>query len=73
MLPLTPARDCSILRAMIQTQPSAVERTDVDLPSGRILSLCTRPGIEELQILSPDGNMELRVVFGPEGPVVGLR
>lgn len=73
MLSLTPARDCPILKAMVQTEPSAVERTDIDVPPGRVLSLCTRPGLEELQILSPDGNMELRVVFGPEGPVVGLR
>ena len=50
-----------------------MQRTDFDLPSGRCVSLCTSPSLEELQILSPDGALELRVVFGPEGPVVGLR
>jgi hypothetical protein len=58
---------------MIPPEPSAAERTDIEMPGGRGVSLSTRPGLEELQILSPDGNLELRVVFGPDGPVVGLR
>lgn len=58
---------------MIPPEPSVAERTEVEMPGGRVVSLSTRPGLEELQILSPDGNLELRVVFGPEGPVVGLR
>jgi hypothetical protein len=58
---------------MIPPEPSAAERTDIEMPGGRVVSLSTRPGLEELQILSPDGNLELRVVFGPDGPVVGLR
>ncbi len=58
---------------MVQPEPLAAERTEIDLPHGRVVSLCTRPGIEELQILSPDGKVELRVAFGPDGPVVDLR
>ncbi len=58
---------------MIPPEPSVAERADIDLPPSRVVSLCTRPGLEELQILSPDGNLELRVFFGPEGPVVNLR
>jgi hypothetical protein len=43
------------------------------LPSGRTVSLSVRNDLEELQVKSPDGLLELRVVFGPEGPVVSLQ
>ena len=34
--------------------------------------LSVRKDVEELQVRSPDGLLELRVVFGPDGPVVSL-
>jgi hypothetical protein len=46
---------------------------DARLPSGRVVSLSVRKDTEELQVKSPDGLLELRVVFGPEGPVVSLQ
>jgi hypothetical protein len=46
---------------------------DARLPSGRVVSLSVRKDLEELQVKSPDGLLELRVVFGPEGPVVSLQ
>ncbi len=57
---------------MIPVEPGPEGRTNVDLPSGRVVSLRTRPGLRELQIHSPDGSLQLHIVFGPEGPVVGL-
>ncbi len=58
------------------------ERTVVDLvelpqerllPSGRSVVLRVGEGREELEIRSPQGDMEVRITLGEEGPVVQLR
>jgi len=63
----TPAR-----RRKIKTADIRISR-DARLPSGRVVSLSVRKDLEELQVKSPDGLLELRVVFGAEGPVVSLQ
>jgi hypothetical protein len=45
----------------------------LQLPSGRAVALSVRNDVEELQVTSPDGMLELKVIFGVEGPVVSLR
>jgi len=59
-------------RRRVKTADIRVSR-DARLPSGRVVSLSIRKDLEELQVKSPDGLLELRVVFGPEGPVVSLQ
>jgi hypothetical protein len=43
------------------------------LPSGRAVVVRTQPGSEELEIRSPDGQVELSIVLTPQGPVVRMK
>ena len=43
------------------------------LPSGRAVELAVGPGKEELLVRSPSGEVEVRISFGREGPVVTVR
>lgn len=53
--------------------PGAVERQlDRRLPSGRSLVLRTEPTGEEIEIRSGRGEVEVKIVLTPEGPVVTL-
>lgn len=47
--------------------------TRARFPSGRSIAVQASPAGEALEIRSPAGEMELRIVFTPEGPVVSLR
>ena len=42
------------------------------LPSGRSLRIGLASGGEQLEILSPEGNLELRIAMTPEGPILSL-
>lgn len=48
------------------------QRDDV-LPSGRSVRLRVSNGTEELEVRSPDGDVEVRIVLTDAGPVVHLR
>ena len=43
------------------------------LPSGRTVSVRTADGREEIEIRSAGGEMEVRIVLTPQGPVLQLR
>ncbi len=42
------------------------------LPSGRSVTLRTGPGREEIEVRSPDGDVEVRISLTAAGPVVRL-
>lgn len=46
--------------------------SEVRLPSGRSLRIESASGGEQLEILSPDGLLELRIAMTPQGPVLSL-
>lgn len=54
--------------------PASVERQlERQLPSGRALVLRTDPAGEEIEIRSPRGEVEVKIVLTDAGPVVTLR
>jgi hypothetical protein len=54
--------------------PSTVPPTEVRaLPSGRSVTLRIGPDQEEIELRSPDGEVEVRITLTEQGPVVQLR
>jgi hypothetical protein len=52
---------------------AALVETARNLPSGRSVTLRTGPGQEEIEVRSPDGDVEVRITLTAQGPVVQLR
>jgi hypothetical protein len=54
----------------LTTAPTST--SNMQLPSGRSLRISLVSGGEQLEILSPEGALELRIAMTPQGPVLSL-
>ena len=53
----------------VETRPA----TERNLPSGRSVVVRVDGGKEELEVRSPDGDVEVRITLTDAGPVISLR
>ena len=70
---MTPSTTPSIDRPLDPSGTSQELSKERRLPSGRSVVVKVEGGREELEIRSPDGDVEVRIALTESGPVVSLR